>query len=134
MSDENVTAPTTSDYSLNAQLSYIGTKTRVELKGSCLKQDKVTYDHGKIANICIVYVISKNYNISSYSTLENCLFGTVTLTKNVDIDKYKYYGHGIGFDRHGFFSHPSGWTGRNVIIFGVDWVHLQRLITGEKIF
>ena len=33
-----------------------------------------------------------------------------------------------------FFSHPSGWTGRNVIIFGVDWVHLQRLITGEKIF
>ena len=24
------------------------------------------------------------------------------------------------FDRHGFFSHPSGGTGRNVIIFGVD--------------
>ena len=24
------------------------------------------------------------------------------------------------FDRHGFFSHPSSGTGRNVIIFGVD--------------
>ena len=30
-------------------------------------------------------------------------------------------GYGIGFDRHGFVSHPSGGTGRNVIIIvGVD--------------
>ena len=48
------------------------------------------------------------------------MFGAVSLTKNADIDKYKYSGYGIGFDRHGFFSHPSGGTGRNVIIFGVD--------------
>ena len=33
---------TTSDYSLNPQLSYLGNKTRVEFKGSCLKQDKIT--------------------------------------------------------------------------------------------
>ena len=37
-----------------------------------------------------------------------------------DIDKYKYFGYGIGFDKKGFFSYPSGGTGRNVIIFGVD--------------
>ena len=43
--DENGTAPTTSDYSLNTQLSYFVTKTRVELKESCLKQDKITYDY-----------------------------------------------------------------------------------------
>ena len=30
-----------------------------------------------------------------------------------------------------FFSHPSGGTGRNVIIFGV---HQQKLITEKKIF
>ena len=47
-------------------------------------------------------------------------FGAVSLTKNTDIDKNKYSGYGIGFDSHGFFSHPSGGTGRNVIIFGVD--------------
>ena len=58
----------------------------IEFNGSFLKQDKVTYNHGKIDNIYIVYEISKNYNISSYSTLENCLFGAVTLTKNADID------------------------------------------------
>ena len=27
------------------------------------------------------------------------LFGAVSLTKNADIDKYKYSGYGIGFDR-----------------------------------
>ena len=40
--------------------------------------------------------------------------------KNADIDKYKYSGYGIRFDGHGFFSHSSGRTGRNVIIFGAD--------------
>ena len=48
------------------------------------------------------------------------MFGAVKLTKNADIDKYKYSGYGIGFDGTGFYSHPSGGTGRNVIIFGVD--------------
>ena len=48
------------------------------------------------------------------------MFGTVSLTKNADVDRYKYFGYGIRFDRHGFFSYPSGGTGRNVIIFGVD--------------
>ena len=31
-------------------------------------------------------------------TLVNCLFGAVKLTKNVDPDKCKYSGYGIGFD------------------------------------
>ena len=58
--------------------------------------------------------------IKSYPILENCLFGTVTFTKHVDIDRYKYSGYGIGYDRHGFFSHHSGGTGKNVIIFRVN--------------
>ena len=48
----------------------------------------------------------KNVNISSFPTLENCLFGAVTLTKNVDMDKCKYSGYGIGFGRHRFFFTP----------------------------
>ena len=55
--------------SINPQLSYVGNKTRVEFKERCLKQDQITYTLGKIVNICIVYEISKNYIISSYSTL-----------------------------------------------------------------
>ena len=74
----------------------------------------------KIVNIYTVYEISKNYNISSYPTLESCLFGAVALTKNVGIDRNRYFGYGIGFDRHRLFWHPSGGTGKNVIIFGVE--------------
>ena len=44
-------APTTSDYKLNPQLGYFGSKTRLKFKESCLKHDKITYDNGKIVNI-----------------------------------------------------------------------------------
>ena len=48
----------------------------------------------------------------------SCLFGAVTLTKNVNIDSYGYSGYGIGFDRKGSFS--CGGYGQNVLILGVD--------------
>ena len=105
--DEKVNSMTTSNHIHTPKLSYYVTETRVEFSGSCLKQDEITYEHWKIVNIYIVFEITQNYNISDYSTLENCLFGTVTLTKNADIDKCKYSGYGIGFDRHWFFSYPS---------------------------
>ena len=86
-----------------------------------IKQDKITYTHGKIVNIYIVYEINKKDNtVISDPTLENCLFGTVTLTQNADIDKYGYSGYEIGFDRKGSFSFPAGGYGQNVIIFGAD--------------
>ena len=61
--NENIAAPATKDYKLNPELSFFGTKTKVEFNESCLKQ--VTFNHGKIVNIYIVYEISKNINISS---------------------------------------------------------------------
>ena len=33
---------------------FFGTKIKVEFNGSCLKQDKVTYDHVRLVNICTV--------------------------------------------------------------------------------
>ena len=48
------------------------------------------------------------------------MFGAVILTKNADINKYKYSGYGIEFDRHGIFSSLGIELGRNVIIFGAD--------------
>ena len=53
-------------------------------------------------------------------TLKNCLFSTVTLTKNADIDKYGYSSNAIGFDRRGSFSFPVGGYGQNVLIVGAD--------------
>ena len=85
-----------------------------------MKQDKDTFNHGKIVNIYTAYEISTNINISDYPTLENCLFGVVSFTKNADIDRCKYSEYGIGFGRYGSFSFPGIGLGRNVIIFGVD--------------
>ena len=86
-----------------------------------MKQDKITYTHGKIVNIYTVYEINKKDNtIISDLTLENCLFGAVTLTKNVNIDRYGYSGYGIGFDRKGIFSFSGGGYGQNVLILEVD--------------
>ena len=45
---------------------------------------------------------------------------TVSLTKYADIDKYKYSGYGIGFDRHGRFSFPGIGLGSRYELFGVD--------------
>ena len=52
--------------------------------------------------------------------------------KDADIDKYKYSGYRIGFDRHGFFPHPSGETGRNVIILGVDMSSSTKIDNRKK--
>ena len=81
MPDERPNYITASNYKITPELTFYGTKTRVEFNGSCLKQDKATYNRGTIVNIYIVYEISKNYNIISYPTLEDFLFGAV-LTKN----------------------------------------------------
>ena len=62
------------------------------------------------------------HGIDSYPTLECALFGAGELRKNADIDKYKYFACGVGFEGHRLFSHPNGGTGRNVIIFGVDMI------------
>ena len=53
-------------------------------------------------------------------TLNNCLFGSVKLTKNAEPDKFGYSGYGIGFDSHSEFSWTDVSFGNNVIIFGND--------------
>ena len=42
------------------------------------------------------------------------------MTKTSDVNKYKYSGYGIRFDRKSRFSFLCGGNGQNVIILGVD--------------
>ena len=58
LSDEGINSIKTSNYSVIPYLDYSGTKIKVKLNGICLKQDKITYTHGKTVNIYIVYEIS----------------------------------------------------------------------------
>ena len=120
LSSEVIKPHATSDNSLTPAISYYyASKIRVKRTRSYLKQDKVTFNHGKV-NIYIVYELGASSSNDSDSTLKKCLFGAVTLTKNADIEKYGYSGYGIGFDRRRSFSFPGGGFGQNVIIFGVD--------------
>ena len=86
MSDKRINSITTSNYSIAPELSHYDTKARVKFSGSCIKQDRATYNHGTIVNIYIVYEISKNFNISSDLSLENCLFRTPLCLGNISKD------------------------------------------------
>ena len=103
LSDERINSIKMSTHIITANLSYSGTRTRVEFNGSCLKQNKVTFNHKRVVNIYIVYEITASSSNNADPTLRNSLFGAVRLTKNTDIDKYQYSGYGIGFDRRGAF-------------------------------
>ena len=135
LSDETIKSPATSDNSLNSLILirlYVDDKIRLKFSGSCLKQPKTQYTHGKIVNIYIVYELGASGSNNSDPTLKNCLFGAVTLTKNADIDKYGYSGYGIGFDRKSSFSFPGGGFGQNVLILGVDMRPSSRIDNKKK--
>ena len=80
----------------------------------------LTYDKGHIVNVYIVYELGASSSSVSDPTVKSCLFGAVTLSKNADIEKYRYSGFGIRFDRRSSFSFPGDGFGQNVLIFGVD--------------
>ena len=51
----------------------------------------------------IFYDLQSNLNYNPDFTWEKCLFDAVRITKNTDVNKYKYSGYGKGFDGKGFF-------------------------------
>ena len=121
LSDGKINAPGTSISNDQAPiLEYGSAGIRLKFKGDSLRQNKVTYNHGEIVNIYIVYEISSTFTSQSSFALKNSLFGAVKITKNADISKYKYSEYGICFDSKGSFLHADGIYGVNVIIFGAD--------------
>ena len=75
----------------------------------------------KVINLYISYTLGLQLrNLNTDFTLCNCLFGSVNLTKNADLDKYKNSEYGIGFDSGSEFSLSDDSIGKNVNIFGAD--------------
>ena len=68
------------DNSLATAVKFTGKRMYVKLSGSCLKQNKITFNHGKTVNIYIAYDLKSNLN-NFDPTLKKCLFGTIKLTK-----------------------------------------------------
>ena len=114
LSNESIKPPRTTNNGLTPELNYYGSKTRVKFTRSCLKQSDDICTHKKVVNIYVVYELAASSSYVNDPTLKNCLFGAVTLTKNADIEKYKYSGYGTGFDRRSSFSFTGGGFGQNV--------------------
>ena len=102
-------------YLIHAWIFMVRVKIRIKFNGSFLNRFPPTILHGDILNIYTVYETTSNYSDIDYPTLENCLFRSVKLAKNDDIDKYGYSGYGIGFDRKTSFS-VGNEISKNVII------------------
>ena len=68
----------------------------------------------------MTYKLRKRTNSNPDMTLENCIFGAVKITKDVNTSNYNYSGYGIGFDARNSFSFGNNITAKNIIIFGVD--------------
>ena len=103
LSAETIKSSSTSNNSLTPALSYYGTKTGLKFTESCLQQSRVSYTHGAIVNIYIVFELCASGSQNYDPTLKNCLFGAVRLTKTTDIGKYGYSGYRIGFGRKSNF-------------------------------
>ena len=124
-SDRNF-APTFADHHLLPNMSF---------NGLCLWKSNISILK-KVINLYIFYTLGPQLrNLNTDFTLGNCL----KLTKNADLDKYKYTSYGIGFNSRSQSSFTDESYGKNVIIFGADMsssVHVDNkrkdiLILGE---
>ena len=91
----------------------------VTFNGNYMKQNKLSYAHGKIINLYIVYKLKNRKVDSPDFNVQNGLFGAVKITKNVNTSRYKYEGYGICFDGESSFRFGNRIDAKNVIIFGV---------------
>ena len=88
--------------------------------GNYMKHDKIASAHVSVVNICIVYKFQKITVSNPDFTIQNALFGTVKIRKDVNASHYKYSGYGICFDEKSSFSFGNSLIAKNVIIFGCD--------------
>ena len=96
--DEKIFSTATSTDKSATKTIHDNARIKVGFNGDLLTQNQITYNHGSLVNIYIVFEITKTNTKISNIALENCLFGAVKLIKNADVDKYKYSGYGIGFN------------------------------------
>ena len=64
-------------------------------------------------------------NLNADFTLGNCLVGSVKLTKNADLDKYKYSGYGVEFNSRSEYFLPMDIDnkGKDILILGEGPTH-----------
>ena len=139
MSEESIENITKSDSNFAPTFVDHHVLPDIDFNGHCLIKNNTSIPK-KVINLYISYILSHQLrNLNTDFTLGNCLFGSVNLPKNADLNKFKYTGYGIGFGSCSEFLFTGGSYGKNVIIFGADMsssVHVDNkgkdiLILGE---
>ena len=88
---------------------------------------------GKVINYVLLTELNTDF------TLNNCLFWSVKLTKNADLEKYKYSAYGIGFDSRSEFSLTGDGMGKMLLLMymrssvHIGNKHRDILILGEEL-
>ena len=107
MSEENIETITKSKSNFAPTLVDHNVLPDINFNGHCLIKNNLSIPK-KVINLYICYTLGPQLrNLNTDFTLGNCLFGSVALTKNADLDKYKYCGYGIGFNFRSKFSLPD---------------------------
>ena len=134
MSNEKFTPPYTANKNRSPKLIWNKSRIRLKFDESCLKQeDKAHFTPKNVVNLFIAYKLGRwSWDLNTYFTLKDCLFGAVKLTKNADPDKYKYSGYGIRFNLRSNFSLSNDSIGKNVIIFGVGMSSFAHIDNSKK--
>ena len=86
----------------------------MNFNGHCLIKINI-FIPKKVINLYIFYTLGPQLrNVNTDFILGYCFFGSVKLTKNADLDKYKYTGYGIGIDSRSEFLFTDASYGKNV--------------------
>ena len=91
----------------------------VYLSGNHFQQDLRNFNNDIINIYCVYKLDPISSSRDNTFTVQNALFGSMEITKNVDTSKYKDKGYGICFDEGGTFGIGNINNDRNVLIFGV---------------
>ena len=106
----------------------------INFNGHCLIKHYTSIPK-KLINLSISYKLNPQLrNLNTDFTLNNYLLGFVKLTKNADLEKYKYSSYDIRFDSRSKFSLPDGSIEKDVIIFGADMSSSVHFDNKGKIF
>ena len=133
--EESIENIATSDSNFAPTLINYYPLRNITFSGNCLINNSNDSSLGEV-NSYISYTPDQLLrDLDTDFTLKNCLFVSVKLTKNADLNKYKYSSYGIGFDSRSELLFIDGSYGKNVFIFGAGTnssVHVDN--KGKNIF
>ena len=107
MSEENIENITKSDSNFAPNFVNHHLLPDINFNGHSLINNNISILK-KVINLYISYILNPQLRKNTNFTLNNWLFRSVKITRNADLDKYKYSSYGTGFGSRSEFSVTDG--------------------------